>query len=187
MNRNRRHLIGCLVILSMMILSVPSLNYSQGRDQEIITSVSLKITTPKGHWAKAPVVEGQMITIVDPSTGSGYGFVPVVRSLKDRGVELKMFQVIKNAAEVKVLKEVESTEIMVGASRQIGSIPFEVKVLAITQDLKDQDAPSKPVGDPPSLPLCCVSCFDELVCATCGVVTDCGCCCAGGRCCGLCR
>jgi hypothetical protein len=191
MNRNRRHLTGCAVVLSMMILSFPSLNYpqgkDQGKDQEIVTSVMLKITTPKGHWATAPLVEGKMITIVDKTTGVGYGFVPVVRSIEERSVELTMFQVIEKASEINVLKAVESTEIKVGAQQQISSIPFEVKVLAITQDLKDQDVPSKSVSSPsPQLPLCCVDCFEERICATCGVRTDCGCCCVGGRCCGGC-
>lgn len=182
MNGNHRYLISCTMVLSMMILSCPLLNYSQGRDQEIITSIVLNITTPKGHWAKAPVAEGKMITIVDAATGSGYGFVPVVRSIKNRSVELKMFQVIERELEVKVLKEVESTEIKLGAQGQMGSTPFEVKILAITQDFKDRDVSSKSAN---SL-LCCVLCDDQRMCTGCGVLTDCGCCCVG-RCCSICQ
>jgi hypothetical protein len=187
MNRNYRHLIGCTVIVSIMIFSFPSLNYPQGRDKETITSIMLKITTPKGHWAKAPIVEGRMITIVDATTGSGYGFVPLVRNIESRSVELKMFQVIEKASEVKVLKEVESTEMKVGAQQQTRSIPFEVKVLAITQDFKDQDVASGSAISPSNLAAeCCVICDGERTCAGCTVITDCGCCCTGGHFCCIC-
>jgi len=184
MKRNYLRLICCTVIVSMMILCIPSTNYPQERDKQIITSIVLKITIPNGHWAKASIAEGEMITIVNESTGVGYGFVPVVRSLESHSVEVKTFQVAETAFKVEALKEIESTEIKVGAQQQIGSISFEIKVLAITQDFKDQNVPGKL---PDERPRCCVKCFGENICAGCSVITDCGCCCSGGRCCAVCN
>jgi hypothetical protein len=182
MNKNHRHWIGCAATLSIMILSFPSTNFPQEKDKETITSVVLKIKSPKGRWAKASLVEGTMITIVDATTGSGYGFVPVVRSIEGRTVDLKMFQVIERESTVTVLKEVESTETKVGAQQKTSSVPFEFKVLAITRDLKDQVVLSESANDSMQSGLCCVICDGERYCASCAVITDCGCCCRGMCC-----
>lgn len=188
MNRNHHRLIGCTMVISMMILCLPSINYPQQRDKQLVTSIVLNITTPEGHWAKSSIAEGEMITIVNESTGIGYGFVPVVRSLESRSVEVKTFQVTKKAIKVEALKEIESTEIKVGAQQQIGSLSFEIKVLAITQDFKDQDVPSESAGKPPDARTgCCLNCFGQTICAGCSVITDCGCCCGEGRCCSVCN
>ena len=187
MKQNHRRLVGCTMVICTMILSLPSINYTQERDKQIIRSIVLQITTPKGHWAKASTAEGEMITIVDENTGMGYGFVPFIRSVEGHSVEVKTLQVIKKALEVEVLKEVESSEIKVGAQQQISSMSFGIKVLAITQDFKDQDVSSELTGKPPAAQArCCVNCFGENICAGCSVITDCGCCCRGGYCCGGC-
>lgn len=187
MKRNYLRLICCTMIVSMMILCLPSTNYPQEGDKQLITSIVLKITTPKGHWAKSSIAEGEMITIVNESTGVGYGFVPFVRSLESHSVEVKTFQVAQKASKVEALKEIESTEIKVGAQQQIGSISFEIKVLAITKDFKDQNVPSDSAGKPPDARVgCCIRCFGETICAGCLVDTDCGCCC-GGSCCTMCK
>ena len=187
MKQNHRCLIQCTMIVSIMILSLPSINYTQERDQQGIRSIVLQITTPKGHWAKASVVEGEMITIVDENTGVGYGFMPVIRSVESRRVEVKTLQVTGKALDVKALKEVESSEIKVGAQQQL-SISFEIKVLAITQDFKDQDVSGESAIKPPDARTrCCITCFGQTICAGCWVITDCGCCCGGGYCCGACK
>lgn len=183
MNRNYRRLIGCAMIIFIVLLSHPSTNYPQEGNKETVKSIMLEIKTPKGRWIKASTAEGEMITVVDASTGMGYGFVPVVRSMDSGSVEVKTLQVTGKAPEVNVLKQVESTEIKVGAQQQLSGAPVEIKVLAITEDFKDQAAPSGSVNDPPVVKTtCCVFCFGENICAGCIVMTDCGCCCSG--CCG---
>lgn len=188
MKASHRWLLRCTMIACITIFCLPSINYTQEKDREIITFIMLEITTPKGIRMKASTAEGEMITIVDEKTEMGYGFTPVVRSLESRSVEVKAFQVTGKAMDVKALREIESIEIKMGAQQKLSSIPFGIKVLAITQDFKDQDVPNESAGKPPDqLARCCVQCFGQNYCAGCSVLTDCGCCCKGGFCCAPCN
>lgn len=166
MNKSYSRLIVCTVVASVMLLAYPAMNFPQAREN-LIASIVLRITTPKGRLIKAQIIEGKMITIVDSTTRSGYGFIPAVQSTGSRFVEVKMFRITGDETSAPV--EVESAETKVGEQRQFGGIPFEVKVIAIVYDFKE-DMPS------PSSPGCCVDCDGERVCASCMVITDCGCC-----------
>jgi hypothetical protein len=129
-----------------------------------------------------------MMTIVDVNTDSGYGFVPVVRSLDPPVVEVKLVQVTEKASKISVLKDVESKEIKVGAQQQMGNGLLEVQVLAITRDIKNQIAWNARVTSRPYFDTgqCCVTCYDQRTCLSCTVITDCGCCCTPAPHCCIC-
>lgn len=159
---------------------------SQGKTEEPINKVFLKVTDPKGHWTRAAVIEGGMLTITDEKTGVGVGFVPVVRSAST--VEVKMVQIV---AGNQISKEGEKLEFSLGTpAKPFSGESYSVELLAIAKDLPNASAAAfrKAAFTSVQGENCCVCCNDRRTCANCSVQNGCGCCCTNrDACCDACQ
>lgn len=133
MLKNSLRLMISLSVL-IFILGSASPNFSQEKTTEPINLITLKVTAPNGTWAIASVFEGEMLTMVDEKTESGFGFVPIVRNAKDRAVEVKVLQITKAEPNS---KPVENLYISIGSPKTTGS-SFKVEVQAIARHLPNE-------------------------------------------------
>jgi len=186
MNKHRYHLMSCAVLLSILALSFPSLNYSQESNNQTDLSIRLKVTDSRGRSVEGIVTDGEMLTRVDAKSGLGYGFTPFVQDRNTGLVQVKMSRIAKNEGQAEVLEEIGSASIKPGEVRQLGDPSYTIQVVAIMEDVKESSVAGESAIALASAE-CCVTCDGERTCGTCGVLTDCGCCCVGGRCCGACR
>lgn len=96
--------------------------------------ITLKITAPNGTWAIVTAAEGEMVTIVDEKTGTGFGFTPTAANAKERSVEVKLTQITGFVQDTKVA---ESLNVSIGSPKTT-TASFKIEVKAIARELPSE-------------------------------------------------
>jgi hypothetical protein len=171
------------ILVLLIVLGSASLGFSQGGSTEPVNQIILKVTAPNGTWAIAAVFEGEMLTMVDEKTFSGFGFAPIVRNAKDRTIEVRVLPITQNVLDA---KPVENLQVTTSSPKTTGS-SFKVEVQAISRHLMTEEKMAHAKASS-VVQNCCVNCGGFRICANCSVSTECGCCCTGrDACCQICQ
>lgn len=183
----RYRLIG-LAIIVILLTHVPG-NSSKGQDLHKDSLILLKVSGPNNTWAKAWLVEGQMIKVYNEKTGLHFAFSPAGSLPARREVRVKVYA-IATASYGEKLNEIEIVTVPLGASKAIiskCSIGIEAEAIKLpASDISLLKASAKLT---PSIAMseggasCCIVCDGRKYCANCAIITSCGCCnteaCAG--------
>jgi|GEM_PF-3316247 len=184
----------------MVTSALATSNHQRDKQDESAVYVPiLKVTDSDGHWARAPILEGQVLTREDEKTGIGFSFT--TEWLKsEKSVQVRIDKIDRGSKS----ETLETLKLVIGApavksSKSLYKIEIQFplrtpETQAVVREVAYQPATLNPATALTSASAltqggnCCVMCNGIRTCANCSVVVECGCCCTpSDRCCLVCQ